>query len=430
MASHGSPAAAAAPAPANPPSNLARALDGSAAAAPIPKPAGAVAADWAGRDSFAAVLARPAAAAAPAGASKGPPRAGLPTPPNSISPMLPPHGFGGRAPSAPPTPPAHPLDPDEDRSDHGPHADNHPRDSDPEHAGTGAHARAPADDAIGALTPALLATHHLAPALLAHGPLTLAALTAHLAAAVPGFARHPPARARRLVAAALEQPPPPNTSSSSPSTAREDIVFERLAGGRWAARRRGQPLRARGARHASPVIARSAPGAAAWRSPSPYERPGRSAARAIPHRPRPGAARRAALARSARDDEDEDDDADADRMSVAVSDASTSDGDDEEDGSSALTDEEDWASLGAAALRAGWGPENARPERRGKGYDYNARVRRDSSNHARRRAARSRGAARSAPGVATDVEGMRALMRGVGADEGEAARALLCLGGV
>ena len=102
-----------------------------------------------------------------------------------------------------------------------------------------------------------------------------------------------------------------------------------------------------------------------------------------------------------------------------------------EDDAGEVTDEEDWASIGAAALRAGYSfPGNTKA---GKGkYDYNKRVRRESSAHLQSRkhtSQKGRGPttlAKSAPTL-NDVD-MTDLMEGVGKDEGEAVRALLLLG--
>ena len=105
-----------------------------------------------------------------------------------------------------------------------------------------------------------------------------------------------------------------------------------------------------------------------------------------------------------------------------------------DDDAGEVTDEEDWASIGAAALRAGFSfPKGSTKAGKGK-YDYNKRVRRESSTHlqqSRKHTGGGGGAglttlAKSAPTL-DDVD-MADLMEGVGKDEGEAVRALLQLG--
>ena len=97
-----------------------------------------------------------------------------------------------------------------------------------------------------------------------------------------------------------------------------------------------------------------------------------------------------------------------------------------EDDIGEVTDEEDWASIGAAALRTGF--SFPKGQLRGK-KDYNARVQRDSSRATHEHTGggpRSVTLAKSAPAL-TDAE-MQDLMKCVGKDEGEAIKALLQLG--
>lgn len=100
-----------------------------------------------------------------------------------------------------------------------------------------------------------------------------------------------------------------------------------------------------------------------------------------------------------------------------------------------VTDEEDWASVGAVALRAGSFPKGRRGmPHRGKPIDYNAMARSESSSYPR-----GGGPARSLLAKSTPSSGAKEvvlheqdlkLMGGVNEDEGEAVRALLSLGSV
>lgn len=184
-----------------------------------------------GRDSFAAVLAR----SLPSKKQ----HAGLPTPPNSISPSLPPHGYKGRNSEAPPTPPApaH-VDSDLDLQDAVDHANSQDQ---PQHgltAGRGLESLADMDTA-GAITPGLLARHHLPGILIENGPLAIRHVMGFLTTSVPGFSGIPPAKARRLVVGALEG----RGSSGEQGGIDGDVVFEKVGWGRWDARRRGQSRR-------------------------------------------------------------------------------------------------------------------------------------------------------------------------------------------
>ena len=59
-------------------------------------------------------------------------------------------------------------------------------------------------DASNAITPAMLAKHHLPGIMLGNGPRPIRYVMGELTQSVPGFSRIPPAKARRLVVAALE----------------------------------------------------------------------------------------------------------------------------------------------------------------------------------------------------------------------------------
>ncbi|KAI9888970.1 MAG: DNA-binding proteins Bright/BRCAA1/RBP1 and proteins containing BRIGHT domain [Vezdaea aestivalis] len=256
----------------------------------------------------------------------------LPTPPNSISPSLPPQGFkrqlfsSARPPALPPT-----IDSDIDL--HSPPADFDPS-SLPAHS--------PSDGADGAITPSLLAKHHLPSILLTNGPLAIRHVMSYLTVQVPGFSGIPPAKARRIVVSALECRR--DTPSASSGGLVGDVVFEKVGWGRWDARVRGQPPRDTGL---SPPA--SAPGS--------YEPRGSGTGLRRPS----WADRDSVSAVFSHDDEapygsviEEE----ADKMSLDSSSAgSPALGVDDED-----TDAEDWATIGAAALRA----SKAKNARRGR----------------------------------------------------------------
>jgi hypothetical protein len=151
----------------------------------------------------------------------------LPTPPNSISPTLPPQTFKHRARLSPGSPlsTVPQLDSDIDLED-AEHDNNH-------------HVSLPVDDldSTGAITPAMLAKYHLPEILLEQGPLAIRHVMGHLTTSVPGFSHIPPAKARRLVVAALE--------GRGAGGVQGDVVFEKIGWGRWDARRRGEPARDR-----------------------------------------------------------------------------------------------------------------------------------------------------------------------------------------
>lgn len=94
-------------------------------------------------------------------------------------------------------------------------------------------------DSAGAITPAFLAQHHLPDILVIHGPLAIRHIMSYLNATVPGFSRITSAKARRLVVAALEG----RGAGLEGSIDEGEIMFEKVGWGRWDARRRGQPAR-------------------------------------------------------------------------------------------------------------------------------------------------------------------------------------------
>lgn len=177
----------------------------------------------------------------------------LPTPPHSISPSLPPHGFQRGAAKFGGTLPASPeLDSDIDlqRGSGGIEEidDKDHRESDGTATVQTQHGfpiAAPSSgqdwamDLSGAITPALLAKHHLPEILLAHGPLAIRHVMGYLTTSVPGFSGIPPAKARRLVVGALEG----RGTGADAGGINGDVLFEKVGWGRWDARVKGQPAR-------------------------------------------------------------------------------------------------------------------------------------------------------------------------------------------
>lgn len=180
----------------------------------------------------------------------------------------------------------------------------------------------------------------------------------YLTTSVPGFSRVPPAKARRLVVSAFEG----RGSGGEGGGLDGNVLFEKVGWGRWDARIRGQPPRERQASLASPPPS----------LPSSYSQVGVEI---------PGTSRRygqergfqygtsltansAVFSHSEVDYEDHDIDMlehEADKMSLDGRDEQgyCSSSEAPEDllldgdlGEGDVTDEEDWAGIGAAALRA------------------------------------------------------------------------------
>ncbi|PGH17316.1 hypothetical protein AJ79_01200 [Helicocarpus griseus UAMH5409] len=160
----------------------------------------------------------------------------LPTPPNSLSPNMHPQGFKrhhhSNLPESPPYVPLH-VDSDIDLQD----AVDHAKSQDQHHT-TPLVAEnlsfLPGSDAI---SPGMLAKHHLPDILLTHGPLAIRHIIGYLTTSVPGFSRIPPAKARRLVVGALEG----RGVGGEGAEPDGDVEFEKVGWGRWDARRRNQP---------------------------------------------------------------------------------------------------------------------------------------------------------------------------------------------
>ncbi|OLN93940.1 Protein STB3 [Colletotrichum chlorophyti] len=245
----------------------------------------------------------------------------LPTPPNSISPALPPHGLKAQLQKAK----LEPIDSDLDLHD--------------DHASRRREAsQSPPYDSTGTISTALLAKHHLPDILLNHGPLAIRHIMGYLTTSVPGFAGIPPTKARRLVVGALEGR---GSEGGGPAG---DVEFEKVGWGRWDARRRGQPPRT-----SSPPTD--------YRTGIPItNNGGRGINRSRLNLASSSAGDSIVFSHDDRDAmmmEDE-----ADKMSLDGSaSASCSEAPDDDDiamndDPEDATDDEDWAAVGAAALRA------------------------------------------------------------------------------
>lgn len=243
----------------------------------------------------------------------------LPTPPNSISPALPAHGLRAQLQKAK----LEPIDSDLDLQD-------------------GADGRAPslspAFESPGAITSAMLAKHHLPDILLNHGPLAIRHIMGYLTTSVPGFSGIPPTKARRLVVGALEG------RGGDGGSMEGEVQYEKVGWGRWNARQREQVKRGTPPSEPSsylggiPISNRGAVG---------------------PDRAKLGISCGAdSLHFSHQDDHDIPMMGDvADNMSMDGSaSASCSEAPDDymdmDDDPDDATDDEDWAAMGAAALRA------------------------------------------------------------------------------
>lgn len=291
-------------------SALGMALNGKSASVDIPQPRDTLAT----RDNFTAV---------PGKKHRGDM---LPTPPHSLSPNLPPTN-------------RRPSDSDIDL-----------KDAPAENNALNAEAldRLGDLDSVGAITPGLLAKHHLPDILLSHGPLAIRHIMGYLTTSVPGFSRITSAKARRLVVAALEG----RGSGTEGAGTNGDVIFEKVGWGRWDARLSGQPARDRSSHTITP------PGSL----PNSY-----SHALQVPQRSQHSGsealgtsltATSAAFSHSEADYDDQDMlEHEADKMSLDGNDdayASSVPGEDIDIdlGEGDVTEDEDWQSIGAEALRA------------------------------------------------------------------------------
>ncbi|KAI1097528.1 putative Sin3 binding protein-domain-containing protein [Jackrogersella minutella] len=252
----------------------------------------------------------------------------LPTPPNSISPTLPPHGLKAHLQRAT-------LDTVDSDLDLHEGADHSPIGS-------------PAFESTGAISPALLAKFHLPEILLNHGPLAIRYIMGYLTTSVPGFAGIPPPKARRLVVAALEGRGQGHGVEGG--GANGDVEFQKVGWGRWDARRRGQASRQSVGEGNSSSYPTSIPisKGVGWNADR-----SRLNARATSY------GNSAAFSHDDRDVnmmENEADKMSLDSLEGPASASCSSAPDDEDmnmnDDPEDATDDEDWAAVGAAALRA------------------------------------------------------------------------------
>ncbi|KAG5980553.1 hypothetical protein E4U55_003906 [Claviceps digitariae] len=242
----------------------------------------------------------------------------LPTPPNSISPALPALGLKAQLQKAK----LEPIDSDLDLQDND---SSHGRSLSPA-----------ALESAGAITGVMLAKYHLPEILLNHGPLAIRHIMGYLTTSVPGFSGIPPSKARRLVVGALEG------RGGERGGVDGEVEFEKVGWGRWNATRRGGIAASRG-RQGSPP--------SSFGLAIPISNPG-------------GRGPRAPLDEDAFQFSHDDNhmhmlmETEADRMSMDGSaSASCSEAPDDDDiamndDPEDVTDDEDWAAMGAAALRA------------------------------------------------------------------------------
>lgn len=309
-------------------SSIAMALAGKTASVDIPKP----------RAGFTSVRGHHAS-------RPGQP-AMLPTPPNSISPTLPPQAFKGPGANFPASPHSASVDSDIDLQD----AVELANGRDQPHDARGL-------DSVGAITPAMLAKYHLPEILLQQGPLAIRNIMGCLTTSVPGFSRIPTTKARRLVVAALEG----RGNGGEGGGLREDVIFEKVGWGRWDARRRGEPLRDRQGVNATPPSSipnsfrqhgLQIPGNSSWAKRESVSIYGTSMT-----------GDSAVFSHSEMDYGGQEDTSmlehEADKMSLdgeerdyGSSSEAPDDVQDEDWDEGDITDEEDWAQIGAAGLRA------------------------------------------------------------------------------
>ena len=313
-------------------SALGMALNGKSACVDIPKPRDGIAS----RDNFTVVAAQ--------SKHRG---EMLPTPPNSISPNLPPHGR---------------RDSRTNQSSNGANMDSDidlhdvPEDSQPNALSAEALDSLGDLDSVGAITPGLLAKHHLPDILLSHGPLAIRHIMGYLTTSVPGFSRITSAKARRLVVAALEG----RGSGVDGGGLNGDVVFEKVGWGRWDARLKGHPARDRPASNITP------PGSLPNSYSHGLQVPGQHSVNSGSDHFGTSIGNSAVFSHSEVEYEDQDMlETEADKMSLDgdhedYASSEAPDMLDEDLGEGDVTDEEDWASIGAEALRARSVPKTSR----------------------------------------------------------------------
>jgi hypothetical protein len=269
------------------------------------------------------------------------------TPPNSVSPSLPPQGF--RRQPAPPSGLAPSLEVDSEADIHDDEQDNF--------SASDMDGQIVSLDSSGAITPALLARHHLPEILLKHGPLAIRHVMSYLTISVPGFSGIPPAKARRLVVGALEG----KGNGSNAASYHNEVIFEKVGWGRWDARVQGQPPRDSSlGGTANPSPPSSVPSSLSALSTVGISIPHNTMRRGN-HMSRHSKSWTGESTGFSLDEIDMDLQGgttmlehEADKMSLdGASSSEASDDLIEEDEAGDATDEEDWASIGAEALRRG-----------------------------------------------------------------------------
>ena len=272
----------------------------------------------------------------------------LPTPPNSISPTLRPEAAFNHQPHVAS------VDSDYDLRN----AVANPNDGDQTH-----NIPPLTLDNTGEITPIMLAKYHLPDILLQQGPLAVRSIMGCLTASVPGFSRIPPAKARRLVVAALEGFG--HVGGDNGGGMSGDVIFDKVGWGRWDAHRRDEPGHVGSTMNASPP----------YSNPSSYQQQGvqipgastrsRKNNNTDPYGPTSMTGDSAFFSHSEMDYGQEDVsmlEHEADKMSLdgdddhdvtySSSEAPDDEIRDEDWDEGDITDEEDWAQIGAAGLRA------------------------------------------------------------------------------
>ena len=230
------------------------------------------------------------------------------------------------------------------------------------------------------ITSAMLAKHHLPGILLEHGPLPIRHIMAHMTTSVPGFVRILPARARRLIVSALEGG---RVGGGEQGGVDGEVIFEKVGWGRWNAVRREQPPRDANSvpPHQNPQATTRLPVddsrephiAGDTRRPVQSQRS--ASGMSIPEKP----------VNASHGFRAEYSDFDAEKMSLDGDNPGSSPQTFEDDPMSVdaygdSTEEEDWASIGAAALRAGFSPRNPIHPRAYTPHPYPRRRNRNAQN--------------------------------------------------
>lgn len=328
----------------------------------------------------------------------------LPTPPGSISPSIQPFGFKHRnnnVPDSPTSAPAH-VDSDMDLQED---AQGQPL---PLVAGTLDNLASL--ESAGAITPGMLAKYHLPEILVSNGPLAIRHIMGYLTTNVPGFSGIAPAKARRLVVAALEGKGTGTTGGGMNG----DVQFEKVGWGRWDAKRHGH-ARSLDPNHATPPssIPTSLPRQLTGRRDSAFYGSSMTAESVVFSHSNFGYEDSSMFEHEA---DKMSLDGDDDQRRYCSSEASDPDELMDGDwGEADLTDEEDWAQIGAAALRARSFPHAS---------DKNVHWRNQGSGGGPSYATLTK----SVPGQVPIQPGFPALQDGGNAEERAAVEALLKLG--